>query len=188
MTLVLIFIGIGYYFQSREIRPIMKRTWAGHHHFHKNDGKSETSNTTDEATGDHRYLQAECEHYMSKNICEMQEPLNCSWCVSKTTGYSTCKTVDEAKALPPVEFTCDNINVMARNRTMHLLGGSYPTSFTDPQNAICNKIPDVDSCHADANCTYCTSQSAPSECFGVIAATTLPSGMYNCQQILMTNF
>jgi hypothetical protein len=95
---------------------------------------------------------AGCDSISDQSSCDAA---GCSWCKSGAVPDS-CKTIDEARALPAAVFDCD-----------HLSAGSD-----------CDTLGDQSSCDA-AGCSWCKSGAVPDSCKTIDEVRALPAAIFD---------
>jgi hypothetical protein len=103
---------------------------------------------------------ADCDSIADQSSCDAA---GCSWCKSGAVPNS-CKTIDEARALPAAVFDCDHLSLAG---------------------ADCDSIADQSSCDA-GGCSWCKSGAVPDSCKTVDEARALPAAVFDCDHTART--
>ena len=108
----------------------------------------------------------------------------CTWCKSAAVK-SSCKDINDAKALPASIFSCDKLqDVEEIVEPVHSV--EELDMFMQP-NAVCSYA-DADSCDADDACTWCKSAAVKSACKDINDAKALPASIFSCDKIQAIDF
>ena len=111
---------------------------------------------------------AACAH-SDADSCDADDA--CTWCKSAAVA-SSCKDINDAKALPASIFSCDKISAI---------------DFLKAPQAACS-YSDADSCDADDACTWCKSAAVASSCKDINDAKALPASIFSCDKISAIQF
>jgi len=131
---------------------------------------------------------ADCHSQSAQNSCDALD--GCSWCASAAVA-SSCKTIDEAKALPASIFACDKLEDVKPVREVHHNKGGHKkhhnkADFLRSQfipNADCHSQSAQNSCDAIDGCSWCKSAAVASSCKTMDEAAALPASIFSCDKL-----
>ena len=114
------------------------------------------------------------DNYSTQDSCDADS--KCTWCKSAAVN-SKCYAVEDAAALPPSIFACDNAAFIFE-QTPEEPAPIPAEEFEEPRylaGTDCeNDYTDQSSCDSDSQCSWCKCSAVPSKCYNKEDAKNLP--------------
>jgi len=114
---------------------------------------------------------------------------SCSWCKAFAVFKSACHSVDTAKKLTPLVFSCSKLAIEEPVEEFEAEKDSQMESFMNTlrggisaDEETCNQKKDDASCDA-TGCSWCRCPAIPSACHSIENAKELPSEVFICDNL-----
>jgi hypothetical protein len=122
----------------------------------------------------------DCDSISTEDQCNAA---SCSWCRSAAVK-SSCKTIEQAEALPSAIFDCSNLPSEDDEEEDF----EIPVPVVDPISpfftaSTCGSNTDQNSCDSVADCTWCKSAAVKSSCNSIEDAKSLPPSIFSCDKL-----